>query len=65
MDNEQKQLHIRLPDDTYKKLKVKCVHEDTSMQEYVATLIAESLVEYPPEKQSNEREKARKSKRRP
>lgn len=50
MKNEGKQLHIRLTDVVYKKLKVRCVHEDTSMQEYVAKLIDDSLGEYSDEK---------------
>ena len=38
-----RQLHIRLPGDMYKKLKVKCVHDDISMQDYVSLLITASL----------------------
>ena len=64
MKNEDKQLHVRLPDEVYKKLKVRCVHEDISMQEYVAKLIAGSLGEYSNEKQPDQEEAARKSKRR-
>jgi DNA-binding NtrC family response regulator len=45
-----KQLHVRIPEEVYKKLKVKCVSEDTSIQEYLAKLIAQSLGEYPGEK---------------
>jgi len=41
-----KQLHVRIPGGTYIKLKVRCVSEDTSMQEYLAKLIAQSLEEY-------------------
>ena len=44
-----KQLHVRVPEAVYKKLKVKCVSEDTSIQEYLARLIAQSLGEYPAE----------------
>jgi len=44
-----KQLHVRVPEGVYKKLKVKCVSEDTSIQEYLAKLIAQSLGEYPGE----------------
>jgi DNA-binding NtrC family response regulator len=44
-----KQLHVRVPEGVYKKLKVKCVSEDTSIQEYLAKLIAQSLGEYPAE----------------
>ena len=64
MKNEDKQLHIRLPDVVYKKLKVRCVHEDTSMQEYVAKLIDSSLTEYSDEKQPEQEKAAKKSKRR-
>lgn len=46
MNEEGKQLHIRMPKEDYKKLKMKCVYEDISMQEYVSKLIAESLSEY-------------------
>jgi len=44
-----RQLHVRIPEEAYKKLKVKCVSEDTSIQEYLANLIAQSLGEYPAE----------------
>jgi len=44
-----RQLHVRIPEGVYKKLKVKCVSEDTSMQEYLVKLIAQSLGEYPAE----------------
>ena len=65
MTNEDKQLHIRLPEEVYKKLKVRCVHEDTSMQEYVAKLIIESVRKYSAEWQPDQEKAARKSKRRP
>jgi len=64
MQNEDKQLHIRLPEEVYKKLKVRCVHEDTSMKDYVAKLIVESLGEYSAEGQPDRGKAARKSKRR-
>ena len=44
-----KQLHARIPEGVYKKLKVKCVSEDTSIQKYLVQLIAQSLGEYPTE----------------
>jgi len=46
MGKKEKQLHIRIDEYLYKKLKVKCVYEDTSVQEYVASLISEGLGEY-------------------
>ncbi len=42
-----RQFHVRIPEGVYKKLKVKCVSEDISIQEYLANLIAQSLGEYP------------------
>ena len=47
-----KQLHVRIPEGTYKKLKMRCVSEDISMQEYLAKLIAQSLGEYPDEEKA-------------
>jgi DNA-binding NtrC family response regulator len=47
-----KQLHVRIPEGAYKKLKVRCVSEDTSMQEYLAKLIAQSLGENPAEEKT-------------
>jgi CRP/FNR family cyclic AMP-dependent transcriptional regulator len=46
MKNGKKQLHIRLDTDLYKKLKVKCAYENTSVQDSVGKVI-ESLVKYP------------------
>lgn len=40
---KSRQLHVRIPEGIYKKLKVKCVSEDTSMQEYLSRLIAQDL----------------------
>lgn len=62
MKNEGKQIHVRIPEEVYKKLKVRCVYEDTSMQDYVAKLIAESLGEYSVEWQPIEESASRKSK---
>ncbi len=64
MKDEEKQLHVRIPDEIYKKLKVKCVYEDTSMREYVAKLIAESLGEYSVEEQPPKKRTSGESKRR-
>ena len=51
MKKQEKQLHVRIPEEVYKKLKVKCVYEDNSIQNYVANLVAESLGEYSVEEQ--------------
>ena len=47
-----KQLHVRIPEGVYKKLKVRCVSEDTSIQDYLAKLIAQGLGEYPAEEKA-------------
>jgi len=64
MKNERKQLHVRIPEEVYKKLKVRCVYEDISMQGYVAKLIAESLGEYSVEEQPIKASTSRKPNRR-
>ncbi len=45
MKKEEKQLHIRIPEELYRKLKVRCVYGDTSVQDYLVKLIAESMGE--------------------
>ena len=47
-----RQLHVRIPERVYKKLKVKCVSEDTSIQEYSVKLIRQSLGERPTEEKT-------------
>ena len=42
----EKKIHIRLPEDLHKKLRVKCAYEDVSLQEYVEQVIRESVAEY-------------------
>jgi hypothetical protein len=64
MTDDEKQLHIRVPEKVYKKLKVRCVYEDTSMQDYVASLVADSLGEYSAEEQSETKKTSSNSKRR-
>jgi DNA-binding NtrC family response regulator len=43
MDEERRQIHIRIAEDLYRKLKVRCVYEDTTIQDYVLELIARSV----------------------
>jgi len=43
----KKQLHLRIPEDEYRKLKVRCAYDGTSMQDYLANLITASLGEHP------------------
>jgi DNA-binding NtrC family response regulator len=45
MDNEGKQLHIRIPKELFTKLKVKCAYQGIPIQEYVIGLVAESMGE--------------------
>ncbi len=44
---EGKQLHVRLPNELFTKLKVKCAYEGTSMQDYIIAVIAERMEENP------------------
>jgi DNA-binding NtrC family response regulator len=44
---DKRQLHLRVPAEEYRKLKVKCAYDGTSMQDYIVSLIAGSLGEYP------------------
>ena len=64
MSSEEKQVHVRVPEEIYKKLKVKCVYKDTSMQDYVATLISESLGEYSAVEKADKKKAPRRPKRR-
>jgi YesN/AraC family two-component response regulator len=43
MKKEQKQIHVRISEELYRKVKVRCVYGDISIQDYVAKLIAESM----------------------
>ncbi len=45
--NEKRQLHLRIPINEYKKLKVKCAYDGMSMQDYIVSLIADSLGQHP------------------
>lgn len=46
MKGKDKKIHIRLPEDLHKELKVKCIYEETSVQEFVEGLIKEKLADY-------------------
>lgn len=47
MDEGKKQLHLRIPKEEYRKLKVRCAYDGTSMQDYIVNLIAESMGAHP------------------
>jgi hypothetical protein len=46
MENDFRQIHIRLSKKIYKELRIKCIYEDTSIQEYVTRLITDNMGEY-------------------
>ncbi len=52
MLTEDKQIHVRLPKELFTKLKVKCAYEGISIQDYIITLVAESMGQKPAGKAS-------------
>jgi CRP/FNR family cyclic AMP-dependent transcriptional regulator len=48
MNNQEKQIHVRLTSEVYRKLKGKCAYEELSVQDYVANLIGQSLTQHAP-----------------
>jgi len=46
MTEEHRDIHIRIPKELYTKLKVKCVYNGTSMQDYIIGLINQRI-QYP------------------
>ena len=49
-DSKDKNIHIRLPQDVHKRLRVKCAYDDESIQSFVERVIKESLASYEVEK---------------
>ncbi len=49
---KQRQVHIRIPEDLYKKLKVRCVYGDTTIQDYLVKLLSLSTGQHSPEQVS-------------
>ncbi len=43
MIEEQRDIHIRIPKELYTKLKVKCVYNSTSMQDYIIRLMSQDI----------------------
>lgn len=39
----QRDIHIKIPQELYTKLKVKCAYEGTSMQEYITKLVNDNI----------------------
>jgi len=56
MDDKKRQLHLRLAAEAYRKLKVRCAYEGTSMQDCVARVI-DGLVQYPRKQSPENRDK--------
>jgi len=40
---KERNIHVALPDDVHRKLRVKCALEDVTIQEYVSRLIEQSV----------------------
>jgi DNA-binding NtrC family response regulator len=43
MPEEQRDIHIKIPKELYTKLKVKCVYNGTSMQDYIVKLMNQDI----------------------
>lgn len=52
MEEEAKQLHVRIPKADYTKLKLRCVYESISIQDYIAKLVTEKIRGYSAEENS-------------
>lgn len=46
MAKKDKKIHVRLPEELHKRLRVKVAYEDTTIQEYVEKVIRENLGTY-------------------
>lgn len=45
-ESHQKKIHINLPEDLHKRLRIKCAYEDMTIQGFVEGLVREELAEY-------------------
>ena len=43
MNDEERQLHVRISKETFMKLKVRCAYQDISIQDYIVKLIEDSF----------------------
>lgn len=41
--SKERKIHVALPDEVHQKLRVKCALRNVTIQEYVASLIAEAV----------------------
>jgi plasmid stability protein len=42
---QQRKIHVRLPDDLHRRLRVRCAELDTNMQEFVVELLERELTD--------------------
>jgi predicted HicB family RNase H-like nuclease len=42
-DSSQKKIHINLPEEVHRKLRIKCALQDLSIQEFVSEIISKSV----------------------
>jgi hypothetical protein len=43
IERQKRKIHILLPQDLHRKLRVRCAYDDVSIQEYVESLIASDI----------------------
>lgn len=46
IERQKKKIHVLLPQDLHRKLRVRCAYDDVSIQEYVESLIASDMNQY-------------------
>ena len=46
MKGKEKQLHLKIPSELHKKLKVKCAYEGETVKDYIIKIVSENLEEY-------------------
>jgi hypothetical protein len=46
IDRQKRKIHVLLPPDLHRKLRVRCAYDDVSIQEYVESLIASDIKQY-------------------
>jgi predicted DNA binding CopG/RHH family protein len=50
--NKTRKIHILLPEDLHRLVRIRCAYEDLSIQEYVSSLIAHDMHGYDAQAQS-------------
>jgi len=46
IERQKRKIHVLLPPDLHRKLRVRCAYDDVSIQEYVESLIASDMKQY-------------------